>query len=146
MFHRRLVLLLGVCGVITVILTAQMFRLSVVEGSERLAATCRDAGDELADMEAANRTVGELVRGRAATDAPKVSGRLAGSLRVSSVTKSEVVVASDLVYAAPINFGWPARNISAQPFMSNALNESEKFVLQTYEARVGAAVSGVKGA
>ena len=55
MFHRRLVLLLGVCVAISIILMAQMFRLSVVEGSERLAA----AEDKLD-----HRTFLRTVRGR----------------------------------------------------------------------------------
>ena len=38
MFHRRLVLVLGVIVLAMIVLGGQMFRLSVVEGSERRAA------------------------------------------------------------------------------------------------------------
>lgn len=117
-----------------------------VEGDERLAATARHAADELRDMDTANRAVGEIVRARAASDAPRVSGRLAGSVVVASVSSTEVVIAATEVYAPPINYGWSARNIVAQPFMTNALNETQSAAIDIYGRRVNDAVSHIKGA
>lgn len=117
-----------------------------VEGDERLASTCRHAADELGDMDTANRAVGELVRARAAGNAPRVSGRLAGSVRVASVSALDVVIASDLVYAPVINFGWPAHNIVAQPFMTNAMSETQNAAVDLYAARVNGITRDIKGA
>jgi hypothetical protein len=116
-----------------------------VEGDERLAMTARAAARDLADMDTANRAVGEVVRARAASKAPKVTGRLAGSVRADA-TASEVVVYSDLAYAPPINYGWPAHNIAAQPFMSDALNEATNLIVDRYANEVADDVRQVKGA
>ena len=115
-----------------------------VDGDERLAATSRAAAADLADMDTANRAVGEVVRARAASNAPKVSGALASSLRADS-TAVDVVVYSTLAYAAPINFGWPARGIASQPFITNALNDAQAMVEAQYAAKVGKDISQVRG-
>lgn len=54
--------------------------------------------------------------------APKVSGRLAADVRPSKAkTKAVVMVGRVSVpYAGVQEFGWPRRNIAAQPFMRPA--------------------------
>ena len=116
-----------------------------IEGDERLAATTRAAAHDLADMDTSNRAVGEVVRARAASAAPKVTGALAGSVR-ADVTANGVDVASDLVYAPVINNGWAAHNIVAQPFMTNALADATSLVLAKYTDEIGDDMRQVKGA
>lgn len=116
-----------------------------VVGADRLAMTMRAAAHDLADMSTSNRAVGEVVRARAASLAPKVTGRLAGSVR-PSYDGGEVVIASGLVYAPPINYGWPAHNIVAQPFMVNAVEDSRTAVVARYSSDVGQAIKQIKGA
>lgn len=116
-----------------------------VDGADRLAITMRAAAADLADMSTSNRAVGEVVRARAASAAPKVSGRLAGSVRAYPA-RGEVEIASALVYAPPINYGWPARNIVAQPFMVNAVNDSRAAVVARYASDVGSTIKHIRGA
>ena len=116
-----------------------------VDGDERLVATTRAAAHDLAELDTSNRAVGEVVRARAASNAPKVTGRLAGSVR-ADVVANGVEIASDLVYAPVINNGWPAHNIVAQPFMTNALSEATSLVLAKYTDEIGDDMRQVKGA
>lgn len=115
-----------------------------VDGDEDLARTTRAAADDLADMDSANRAIGELVRARAASAAPKLTGALAGSVRASA-TATEIEVVSDLVYAPVINNGWPGHNISAQPFMTSALNAATATIVDRYADETSQAVSHIHG-
>ncbi len=63
--------------------------------------------------------------------APRRSGRLAGSIRaLGSQTSGRVAVGKKSVpYAGVIHYGWPARNIAAQPFLEEALARRQNAVL-----------------
>ena len=67
----------------------------------------------------------------AKTLAPHRSGRLAGSIRaLGSQTAGQVAVGKKAVpYAGVIHYGWPARNIAAQPFLEEALGRRQNQVL-----------------
>jgi hypothetical protein len=49
-------------------------------------------------------------------------------------------------YAGPIHWGWPARNISANPFLSNAAVESQPRWLTGYDSDLKKIVAKVSGA
>ncbi len=63
--------------------------------------------------------------------APRRSGRLAGSIRaLGSQTMGQAAVGKKAVpYAGVIHYGWPARNIAAQPFLEDALDRRQNDVL-----------------
>ena len=67
----------------------------------------------------------------AKTIAPRRSGRLAGSIRaLGSQTSGRAAVGKKSVpYAGVIHYGWPARNITAQPFLEDALERRQNDVL-----------------
>lgn len=71
------------------------------------------------------------VAAEARTLVPRRSGRLAGSIRpLGSQTGGRVAAGGRAVpYAGPIHFGWPARNIRAQPFLTDALDRRHDEVL-----------------
>lgn len=116
-----------------------------VTGDTMLAATLHNAARQLDDMAATNRQAGEVVRARAASNAPKRTGRLAGSVRVSA-SGHEAVVSSSVVYAARVNYGMPSVGQVAQPFMTNALASTASASVDKYEARVNAIVRTIRGA
>jgi phage gpG-like protein len=115
-----------------------------VQGADRLAGTLHDAADELKDLSDVNAQAGEYIRSRAAANAPRSSGRLAASLSVR-VEPAAVTVESDVVYANPIHWGWKARNISAQPFLSDALEATSSTVVDMYAANNERILSHVHG-
>ncbi|HAT1137143.1 TPA: HK97 gp10 family phage protein [Corynebacterium striatum] len=123
-----------------------------LEGGRNLRRTLREAGSDLTELKAANAQAASIVAGRAQSWAPVVSGRLAATVR-SSGTKTAGIVragnnrksASGVPYAAPIHWGWKARNIKANPFLSYSAQSTEPTWLALYESLVNTALSKIKG-
>ena len=51
-----------------------------------------------------------------------------------------------LPYAGPIHWGWPARGICAQPFMTDAAADTEPSWTRTYRAEVDRILDRIEGA
>lgn len=123
-----------------------------LEGGRNLRRTLREAGSDLTELKDANAQAASIVAGRAQSWAPVVSGRLAATVR-SSGTKTAGIVragnnrksASGVPYAAPIHWGWKARNIRANPFLSYSAQSTEPTWLALYESLVNTALSKIKG-
>lgn len=111
-----------------------------VQGADRLAATLHDAADDVADLAAANADTGQLVADRTRALAPKVTGQLAGSVWAEALP-DRAVVHIDAPYAAPINYGWAARNITPNPYATDALDQSSGAV----QARMGQELDSILG-
>jgi len=50
-------------------------------------------------------------------NAPKRSGRLAGSHRAMAAAGDRVRIVTDTPYAAPVHWGWPGHGIKRQPWL-----------------------------
>ena len=111
-----------------------------VKGQAGLARAFRRAGrdDVVVAIREANRAGAELVASAARGRAPRRSGSLAGSIRVSGSERAGMVrVGSARVpYAGPIHFGWPRRNIAPQPFLYDTLDARRAAILKIYEERL----------
>lgn len=95
-----------------------------VENGRELRAALKRAGISLQDLKDANTAVAEYVAAGSRLTAPRRTGRLAGGLKPSrAVARASVLDA--LPYAAPIHWGWRARNITAQPWVSEYAQQSE---------------------
>lgn len=119
-----------------------------VEGGARLRRTLRQAGSDLKDLTAAHSATAQLVANAGRARAPKVSGALAGTIRPSG-TKTKAVVRAGFArvpYAGPIHWGWPARSIPAQPFLSDAATSTEPAWQNIYLAALDKTISKVEGA
>jgi len=106
------------------------------------------AKEDVSELKDAHRRVGNLVAQVASATGPRRSGKLAGSVRSTRQAKRARVVAggSAIPYAGPIHWGWPARGISARPFISEAAQDSESQWVPIYKRDVQAALDKVKGA
>jgi hypothetical protein len=105
-----------------------------------LGAAERDLRDTAeADMQAAAALA---AAGRA--KAPKVSGRLAGTVRPVPVPDGAgVQVGTE--YGGVILNGWAARNIRANPFVTDAIPATKPVVIQAYHRNIDNTLSKVKG-
>lgn len=119
-----------------------------VEGLDELARSMKRAGADIEELKDAHYRAAQIVASRAAQIAPKRSGKLAGSIRPTRQVRRARVVAgrSSVPYAAPIHWGWPSHNITAQPFMSDAAQQTESDWVAAYMADVQTALDKVKGA
>lgn len=67
--------------------------------------------------------------------APKVSGTLAGNIRVlSAATRASLAVGSKarVPYAGPIHWGWKRRGIAPNPFLQTAAYDSTEKIERAY--------------
>jgi hypothetical protein len=120
-------------------------RIEVV-GARRLRATMKRAGIDLQELKTAHREAADIVVHN--TRAPAVSGRLAATVRPGATKTMAIVRAgyASVPYAGPIHWGWPRRNIRAQPFLSEAATSSEPTWLQAYEREIDDIINRIEGA
>lgn len=118
-----------------------------VEGLNELVRTLRRAGRDLEDLKDANRRAGEIAADAARGFVPERSGRLAGSIRTARQARLARVQAgrASIPYAGPIHWGWPARHIRAQPFLSEGAVESEPRWTAVFFDDVQRALDKVRG-
>jgi len=119
-----------------------------VEGLDNLVRTLNRASVDLSDLKDANRAAGETVASEASTRAPRgKTGKLAASVRAArQVRRARVMVGGARVpYAGPIHWGWPSRNITAQPFAAIAAQATEPRWAEQYRRAVVAALDKVRG-
>jgi len=118
-----------------------------VEGLDRLVRTLRQAQADLGDLKDAHANAGRVVASAASARAPRRSGALANSVRASRQARRAQVVAGGraVPYAGAVHWGWPARGIAANPFLSDAAQATESTWVPQYLKDVQAAVDKVKG-
>ena len=119
-----------------------------VEGARELRRTMRRAGVDMADLKAANAKAAQVVAQWAGVRAPRRTGRLGASVRGSKAVGRARVVAggASVPYAGPIHWGWPARHITAQPFISEAAQETQPSWEAAYLEDVQRVLDRVEGA
>ena len=116
-----------------------------VVNARELRAALKRAGDDLDEMKDSHARVSAFVADEAEARAPRRSGRLAASVRGSrQVRRARVSAGGAAVpWAGPIHWGWPDRNIEAQPFIADAAHDTEPRWLPTYLEEVEAIVDRV---
>ena len=94
-----------------------------------------DTKDELKDT---HKAAAEIVVMGAKRYVPYRTGALANSIRaIATQSSGRVRVGSARVpYAGPIHFGWPARRITPNPFVYEAMDERVEVIRGLYEKRV----------
>lgn len=119
-----------------------------IEGLDTLVRTLNRAGVDITELKDAHKRAGEIVATEAESRAPRVSGKLAGSIRSARQAKRARVQAgrASVPYAGPIHWGWPRRNIEPNPFLSDAAQATESRWRDAYVHDVQAALDKVKGA
>lgn len=100
----------------------------VVRAMEQLGVDLDDIKDAMAGIAAKGSQL-------AAQKAPRVSGRLATSIRGNRAKGKAVVTAgrASVPYAGAINYGWPSRNIAPALFLQNAEEELAPQAVQMLE-------------
>lgn len=132
-------------------------RINVI-GRARLVRTLRQAGADMDDFGSANAALAAAAAVLIAAEAPKRSGRLAGSVRGSKSKRKISVRAGGarVPYAGPINWGWgsrpnPARGwrggpIAANNFLERGADQAVPLVAHGWESHLVNILENVKGA
>lgn len=119
-----------------------------VEGARRLRATLRRAGVDMGQLKEAHAGAARIVAAAAAASAPVRTGALAGTIRAAGTGTAGIVRAgyARTPYAGPIHWGWPARSITAAPFLVDAAADTETRWIAQYETAIAAIIRTVEGA
>lgn len=93
------------------------------------------AGDYAEDQKELMHEIGMIVVNEAQRIAPARSGKLRESIRAGKGKTKAVVRAGfkRVPYAPVIHYGWPDRNIPAQPYMYQALATTRSEVMARYD-------------
>jgi phage gpG-like protein len=114
-----------------------------IQGTETLARTMDEAGDELARLTDSHRQVAALIV--RAMRPPRRTGRLQASIRpVPDQTAAQIEATAP--YAAVIEFGWRAHNIRPQPYFVKAISSTSSRWEDIYRQGVQQVLDTVKGA
>jgi hypothetical protein len=105
--------------------TAGFFGGTNVVGATELRRAVHDISDGLDhDMTPVNRAMANIWLPAARSAAPMATGALASSLTVG-VAADRATIGSDLPYAGPIHWGWPARAIDPNTFLVDSARATE---------------------
>ncbi|WP_280383364.1 hypothetical protein [Nocardia wallacei] len=117
-----------------------------VIGGRRLRATMRRAGVDMQELNRAHAAAARIVAD--AARAPVASGRLQSTIRPGATRTQAIVRAgyASVPYAGVIHWGWPRRNIRAQPFLSDAATSTESTWIKSYEDEIERIISQIEGA
>lgn len=118
-----------------------------IEGEKKLRASLKKAGHDLSELKEAHRVAAEIVNEAAIRLAPVRTGALKKTLRAAGTNTMAVVRGGykRTPYAPPIHWGWPKRNIEANPFISEAATATEHIWITAYEQHVEKAIEKIKG-
>lgn len=119
-----------------------------VEGARKLRASLKAAGVSIQDLKDVNAAVADTVHRAAEPHAPRRSGRLAQSERPAGTQAAAIVRAgrASVPYAGPVHWGWPDRNIPANPWIWEAANSTEAQWSAQYMQAIETIISHVQGA
>lgn len=115
------------------------------DGLTQLVSSLEAASEQLQDFTQPHREATSFLAGAAAVNTPRRSGALAAGHRADASPKVGTV-ANDRVYAGPIHWGWPARNIRAQPWLTDTLTRSQEQVVAPYAEHVQRTINTIRGA
>ena len=118
-----------------------------VEGLSNLVRTLKAAEIDLNELKVATQTAGRIVLAAAQLNAPVDTGDLRGSGKQNRARRRAVITfgKASVPYAAPIHWGWPSRNIAAQPFASQAAQSTEPIWVAAYVFELNKIASKVRG-
>jgi hypothetical protein len=115
-----------------------------IEGGKLTAKRLNAFDESLAgEIKKLNKAAAETVAAEARVRAPRLTGRLAGSIRAGSTLRAGTVRLGSkaIPYAGPIHWGWAHHNITKHPFLFDALEEQRPAVLAAYHSAVEALVA-----
>ncbi|HXG71269.1 MAG TPA: hypothetical protein VNJ04_11755 [Gemmatimonadaceae bacterium] len=118
-----------------------------VEGARELRRTLKQAGDELQEMRTAHKSAADIAARASSALAPHRTDRLARTIRGSGTKTAAVIRAgfARVPYAGPIHWGWFARHITPQPFLSQGAQDSEGRWIRVYESYLDKTLDKIQG-
>lgn len=105
-----------------------------VEGEAQVKAALDKVENALTDRLSLNKDLSEDLSRKASAMAPRLTGALASSVKGNpSNEKAQILAGSNAVpYAGVQEYGWPAKNIQAQPYLRPAVYDNMGYIVEKY--------------
>lgn len=109
-----------------------------IEGSDQLQNLLTRLGNDLESNLTLNKELSSTLSQKASSMAPRLTGALASSVIGNpSAQKAQIAAGNSAVpYAGVQEYGWPARNIQAQPYLNKAVNDSMGYIVEKYNQSI----------
>jgi hypothetical protein len=105
-----------------------------VEGQKQVKAALDKIEKDIVDRSDLNKDLSTELSKKASAMAPVLTGALASSVKGNpSAEKAQILAGSDtVVYAGVQEYGWPEKNIQAQPYLRPAVYENLVYIEAKY--------------
>jgi len=109
-----------------------------VKGLNETLRALNKLGADFEELKDANKELGDEIASRAAALAPRLTGRLASSIRANRAKKRVSIKAGSarVPYAGVIEYGWPARGIEPQSYLRKAAFGKKDYIMEKYEDNI----------
>jgi hypothetical protein len=113
-----------------------------VKGVKQVTDTLTKLGKDLESNIELNKELSATLSQKASAMAPRLTGALASSVQGNpSAEKAQILAGSAAVpYAGVIEYGWPDRNIDAQPYLNPAVYDNLGYIIEKYNESIQKAI------
>ena len=114
----------------------------VIKGVNEAKAAINKFANELENNLTLNKELSSELAQKASALAPRLTGALASSVQGNpSEKKAQILAGSAAVpYAGVIEYGWPAKNKEAKPYLRPAVQNNMGFIIAKYENSIENAI------
>lgn len=113
-----------------------------IQGVQEVKDTLNKLGRDLESNIELNKELSTTLSQKASALAPRLTGALASSVVGNpSAEKAQIVAGNEAVpYAGVQEYGWPLRNIKAQPYLNPAVNNNMGYIIEKYNDSIQKAI------
>jgi hypothetical protein len=117
-----------------------------IKGVKQVTDTLTKLGKDLESNIELNKELSATLSQKASAMAPRLTGALASSVQGNpSAEKAQILAGSAAVpYAGVIEYGWPDRNIDAQPYLNPAVYDNLGYIIEKYNDSIQKAIKQYK--
>jgi HK97 gp10 family phage protein len=113
-----------------------------ITGVKEVIDTLNKLGKDLESNEELNKELSSTLSQKASALAPRLTGALASSVKGNpSAEKAQILAGSAAVpYAGVQEYGWPEKNINAQPYLRPAVHNNMGYIIEKYNESIQKAI------
>ncbi|MFN7583771.1 MAG: hypothetical protein ACK5P0_00270 [bacterium] len=109
-----------------------------ITGVKEVKDTLNKLGKDLESNIELNKELSSTLSQKASAMAPRLTGALASSVQGNpSAEKAQILAGSNtVVYAGVQEYGWPEKNIQAQPYLRPAVYNNLGYIIEKYNESI----------
>ena len=113
-----------------------------IQGIKEVTDSLKKLGKDLESNIELNKELSRTLSQKASAMAPRLTGALASSVIGNpSAEKAQILAGSTAVpYAGVIEYGWPAKNREARPYLNPAVNNNMGYIIEKYNDSIQKAI------